>query len=108
MSDENLHASELAEARRQIVALNGVIARLGSDVRAHGPAEVAAANRRAEEADRRAEEALRLKDEVQAKLDAVLQSRSWRLTRILRVAGRLLRGDFAPILESLAARQRGR
>jgi hypothetical protein len=110
--DEVLRA-QLADARRQIVALNTLITRLGSDVRASGPKEVAEARRqadeamrRAEEAERRAAEAERVRAELQAKLDMVLASRSWRLTRGLRVAGRLFRGDFAPLAEALRARSR--
>ncbi len=85
-ADADRTAARLQEAQRQIEALHGVIARLGSDARAQGPQAV-------EEARCRAEEALRGQAQLQARLDAVLRSRSWRLTRPLRWVVRLMRRD---------------
>jgi hypothetical protein len=34
-------------------------------------------------------------------LDVIHASRSWRLTRVLRVLGRLLRGEVAPVRDGL-------
>ncbi len=106
--------TELDEARREIAALQVLIARLGSDVRASGPAEIAEARRLAEEARREAEAARqqavemdRARAELQAKLERVLASRSWRLTRVLRVISRLIRGDSAPLMNALRQRRKG-
>lgn len=87
-------AQQLADARRQIVALNGVIARIGSDARSRGAAPPSDADHRLAE--------------LQAQHEAVLQSRSWRLTRGLRVAARLMRGEFGHVKASFLARRRGR
>lgn len=92
--EHELSAAELADTRRQIVALHGVIARLGSDARIRGGSSGPDAEHRLAE--------------LQAQYDAVLRSRSWRLTRGLRVAGRLLRGEFGGVKESFLARRRGR
>lgn len=93
-------AEQLADARRQIVALNGVIARFGSDARSRGDTSVSCLDHRSN-ADRRLAE-------LQAQHDAVLQSRSWRLTRGLRVVARLMRGEFGHVKASFLARWRGR
>ena len=47
------------------------------------------------------EEARRLCRELEAQLAQVVHSRSWALTRPLRVAGRLLRGEWVPVTKSL-------
>src|SRR5690606_26601956 len=41
--------------------------------------------------------------QLQAALDEVVNSRSWKLTRPLRFAGRLLRGEWQPVVDSLRA-----
>lgn len=92
--EHELATAELAETRRQIVALHGVIARLGSDARSRGALS--------------APDAEHSLTELQAQYEAILRSRSWRLTRGLRVAGRLLRGEFGDVKESFLARRRER
>lgn len=98
-------SARLAEAKRQILAQGSLITRLGGDVRVRG-----------------LEEAVRLKDDLQASYnmlvqskeelqvlyDTVLRSKSWRLTKPLRVFARLIRGDFASVQRSLAVWRRGR
>ena len=97
-------SARLVEAKRQILGQGALITRLGGDVRVRG-----------------LEEAIRLKDDLQASYemlvqskeklqvlyDAVLRSRSWRLTKPLRVLARLIRGDFASVKRSLAIWRRG-
>ncbi|WP_231472331.1 glycosyltransferase [Pseudoxanthomonas suwonensis] len=50
---------------------------------------------------RNLEEARRATDEMGDVLQTILSSRSWRMTRPLRVAGRMLRGDWEAVRESL-------
>ena len=97
-------SARLVEAKRQILGQGALITRLGGDVRVRG-----------------LEEAVRLKDDLQASYnmlvqskeelqvlyDAVLRSRSWRLTKPLRALTRLIRGDFASVKQSLAIWRRG-
>jgi len=97
-------SARLVEAKRQILGQGALITRLGGDVRVRG-----------------LEEAVRLKDDLQASYnmlvqskeelqvlyDAVLHSRSWRLTKPLRALTRLIRGDFASVKQSLANWRRG-
>ena len=112
-------SARLVDAKRQILGQGALITRLGGDVRVRG-----------------LEEAVRLKDELQASYemlvqskeelrssynmlaqskeelqvlyDTVLRSRSWRLTKPLRVLARLMRGDFASVKQSLVIWRRGR
>jgi len=105
LQDELESASaQLVEAKRQILGQGALITRLGGDVRVRG-----------------LEEAVRLKDDLQASYnmlvqsneelrvlyDTVLRSRSWRLTKPLRVLARLVRGDFASVKQSLAIWRQG-
>ncbi len=102
LQDELESASALlVEAKRQILGQGALITKLGGDVRVRG-----------------LEEAVRLKGDLQALVqskeelqmlyDTVLRSRSWRLTKPLRVLARLVRGDFASVKQSLAIWRRGR
>ena len=52
---------------------------------------------------RNLEEARRATDEMGDVLQTILSSRSWKLTRPLRFAGRLLRGEWQPVVDSLRA-----
>jgi SAM-dependent methyltransferase len=51
------------------------------------------------------ESALQLRDD---QLSMILNSRSWRLTRVMRAAGRLLRGEFGVLRQSIHGYTRGR
>lgn len=113
---------QLAEAQRQIIALNAMIAYQGTRARNSTASMLAA------DAERRVNEVLRSKLEleqrindllesksamehrindllesklgVEQRLDTILKTRSWRYTRVLRVLARLARGQFDSVYDS--------
>lgn len=94
LREQERTAVELIDMRRQIVALNGVIARLGSDMRDREVAKVPDNDHRLAQ--------------LQAQYAAILQSRSWRLTRGMRVVARLLRGELGHVKTSFVEWRRKR
>ena len=56
-----------------------------------------------EAANARADDVRRARDALDRDLDAIVRSRSWRLTRPLRLAARVVRGDWPAVVASLRA-----
>ena len=112
-------SARLVEAKRQILGQGALITRLGGDVRVRGLEEAVRLKddlQASYEMLVQAKEELRVsydmlaqsKEELQVMYDTVLHSKSWRLTRPLRILTRLMRGDIASVRQSLAIWRRGR
>lgn len=109
---------EVERLRRENIALNDMLVRLGSDVhgKVHDRAEeqLAEAQRQivalnaiiARQGSQRrglVESAATTDTDAERRLNEILQSRSWNYTRVLRVLARLARGEFQSVRESLRA-----
>lgn len=85
---------ELAGAKDEVQSISGLLQAQASDAAAR--LELARADAAAADEARRREVG-----ELRRELAAVLGSRSWKLTKPLRFAGKLVRGDWPAVIDSL-------